>query len=99
MEDPTDALTLLGLPALPMVPEAAPLPVIPAGVDRNDVKGMAEAFTPTAMETLVDVACNGATDSARVAAASVILERGHGKTPQGSITLGDGPSKIKVEWT
>ena len=40
---------------------------------------LAKSYTDIAFSTLVDVAMNGSSDTARVAAANSILERGYGK--------------------
>jgi hypothetical protein len=40
---------------------------------------LAREYTLTAFETLLDVAENGKSDSARIAAATAILDRGYGK--------------------
>lgn len=40
---------------------------------------LAKAYTEDALMTLVDVARNGRTDAARVAAANSLLDRGYGK--------------------
>ena len=43
----------------------------------------AREYSAEALETLVDVARNGSTDSARVAAANALLDRAYGRTAQG----------------
>ena len=43
----------------------------------------ARGYSAEALETLVDVARNGSSDSARVAAANALLDRGFGRTAQG----------------
>ena len=51
----------------------------PAQTER--LSELAKTYTEEALETLVDVARNGRTDSARVAAANAILDRAYGKCP------------------
>lgn len=95
------ALELLNLPALPhQIVAAPPLPVPPPPdeIDLADVQELAKFYTNVAIDTLVDVARNSTRDAARVAAALGILERGHGKIPQGVIEVGEGASKVRVEW-
>lgn len=43
----------------------------------------ARGYSAEALETLVDVARNGSSDSARVAAANALLDRAYGRTVQG----------------
>ena len=40
---------------------------------------LAKSYTDIAFSTLVDVAINGSSDTARIAAANSILDRGYGK--------------------
>ena len=47
-----------------------------------DVQSLARSYTRMAIRVLVGVATNGRTDAAKVAAASVLLDRGYGKVPQ-----------------
>lgn len=43
---------------------------------------LARAHTDDALKTLADVAKNGSSESARVAAATALLDRGYGRPPQ-----------------
>ena len=45
------------------------------------IKELARQYTETAIETLVEIARSGSSESARVAAAVAILDRGWGKPP------------------
>ena len=54
---------------------------IPAG-DRRDTRDLARQHTEVALRTLVDIAKHGASESARVAAASALLDRGWGRPTQ-----------------
>ena len=58
----------------------------PAGVPNKATKEqgarlseLAKSYTDLAFGTLVDVAMNGSSDTARIAAANSILDRGYGK--------------------
>ena len=59
---------------------------------------LAKTYTEEALETLVDVARNGRTDSARVAAANAILDRAYGKctTTQESSVMTEFPTVIEL---
>ena len=59
---------------------------------------LAKTYTEEALETLVDVARNGRTDSARVAAANAILDRAYGKctTAQESSVMTEFPTVIEL---
>lgn len=50
---------------------------------RAHVFRLAKSYTDIAFSTLVDVAMNGSSDTARIAAANSILDRGYGK-PKGN---------------
>lgn len=58
----------------------------PAGTPNKSTKEqgarlseLAKLYTDIAFSTLVDVAMNGSSDTARIAAANAILDRGYGK--------------------
>jgi hypothetical protein len=58
-----------------------------------DAKGLAELaqeYTPEATMTLVDIMRNSKSEHARISAAVHLMDRGHGKVPQGSL---DDPRK------
>ena len=63
-------------------------------VDPN-LKEAAKAHTMDALNTLVDIMKHGAKDSDRLAAASIILDRGHGKATQ-HIEVGDNSSLVDL---
>lgn len=54
-----------------------------------DAVALAKDATPHAIRTLVEIALSGASESARVAAANALLDRGHGKPGQ-SVTVYNG---------
>jgi hypothetical protein len=60
-----------------------------------DLRSLARAHTEHALRTLVGVAGNSESDSARVAAALGLLDRGWGKAPQAH-TGPDGEGDIRV---
>lgn len=47
-----------------------------------DIKEAAQQYSASALQTLVDIATNGESEAARVAAANAILDRAHGKPKQ-----------------
>ena len=47
-----------------------------------EVEALARKYTRSALRTLSDIAIDGKSESARVAAAVAILDRGHGKPTQ-----------------
>ena len=59
---------------------------------------LAKTYTEEALETLVDVARNGRTDAARVAAANALLDRAYGRpTTQQHIEIPDvAPQVIEL---
>lgn len=70
----------------------------PAGVPNKATKEqgarlseLAKSYTDVAFDTLLDVAMNGSSDTARVAAANAILDRGYGKTRVDEISAVDLP--------
>src|SRR5688500_1403071 len=48
----------------------------------GDIRDLARQYSEAAVETLVDIAENGKQESARVAAASALLDRGWGRPTQ-----------------
>ena len=52
---------------------------------------LAKCYTDIAFNTLVDVAMNGSSDTARIAAANAILDRGYGKPREDEIGVMDLP--------
>lgn len=58
---------------------------------------LAREYTVTAFETLLDVAKNGKSDSARIAAATAILDRGYGKPRQAFAREYTAPSPLDFD--
>ena len=56
----------------------------PSGMSRAlvEVTDLARRHAPDAMAALVEIATRGKSESARVAAATALLDRGYGKPPQ-----------------
>lgn len=80
--------------------QAAKASVLQLPDDVTDVKELAKLATPQAIRTLHEIAQTGASESARVSAASAILDRGWGKPAQqvavsGSIDLTQVNQMIK----
>jgi hypothetical protein len=66
-----------------------------------DLREAAKALTLEAVNALAEVMRSGASEHARVAAATAILDRGHGKAVQGLRLGGDAdapPSQHVVRW-
>jgi hypothetical protein len=61
----------------------------------TDLRSLARAHTEMALRTLAGIASNGANESARVAAAVHLLDRGWGKAPQ-THTGEDGEGAITI---
>ncbi len=59
----------------------------------GDLRELARQHTPTALATLVEICQGGENESARVAAANALLDRGWGK-PAAPIAGPDVPTKI-----
>lgn len=66
--------------------------------ETSDMVAIAQAATPHAMAALLDIAMNGASDSARVAAAVALLDRAHGKPGQ-SVTVYQGAKEMRAAWS
>jgi hypothetical protein len=60
----------------------------------TDIRSLARSHTNTAIRTLVGIAQEGTNESARVAAAVALLDRGWGRPAQ-AVTV-DGEASIKV---
>lgn len=58
---------------------------------------LAREYTLTAFETLLDVAENGKSDSARITAATAILDRGYGKPRQAFTSEYTAPSPLDFD--
>ena len=61
---------------------------------------LAELAKSVAFNTLVDVAINGTSDSARIAAANSILDRGYGKPKSDGVEVAELPAIViqRAEW-
>jgi hypothetical protein len=70
----------------------------PGGKPKVDVglKEAAKSHTMDALNTLVDIMKHGKKDSDRLAAASIILDRGHGKATQNVEVTGDKASLVDL---
>jgi len=76
------------------------IPAIPAAGPRSSLESASlRSSTRLAIETLVHIMQHGDKDTARVAAAQAILDRGYGR-PQQLIDMGDGPTlRININCT
>lgn len=66
---------------------------------KTTLSELARSHSEEALETLVDVMRNGQSDSARMAAATAILDRGYGKPTKeiiASMSSVDRPTKIQL---
>jgi hypothetical protein len=59
---------------------------------------LAREFTWDAFDTLLDVCKNGQTDSARIAAATAILDRGFGKPREAGLSQYSAPSRFDIDF-
>ena len=55
---------------------------------------LAKSYSDIAFNTLVDVAINGTSDSARIAAANSILDRGYGKPKSDGVEVVELPAMV-----
>ena len=55
---------------------------------------LAKSYSDIAFNTLVDVAINGTSDSARIAAANSILDRGYGKPKSDGVEVVELPAIV-----
>jgi hypothetical protein len=60
--------------------------------DAKDLAELAQQYTPEATMTLVDIMRNSKSEHARISAAVHLMDRGHGKVPQGSFDPRTSPS-------
>jgi hypothetical protein len=72
------------------MPDPTPKKTLPL-----DLKSLARSYTEMSIRTLGAVAQEGQSESARVAAAGILLDRGWGKAPQAH-TGPDGEGDIRV---
>lgn len=70
----------------------------PGGKPKHDpnLREAAKSYTMRSLEVLVDIMENGKKDSDRLAAASIILDRGHGKAHQHVEVTGDQSSLVDL---
>lgn len=59
---------------------------------------LAREYTFTAFETLVDVAENGTSETARIAAATALLDRGFGKPREANFAQYSEISALDQDW-
>jgi hypothetical protein len=62
----------------------------------SDIRSLARAHTAIAIKILAGIAKDGTNESARVAAANVLLDRGWGKPPQARIGEADRGIRVVV---
>lgn len=67
--------------------------------ERNDIADAAKAYAEYALQALIDVATNGKSESARVTAATALLERGYGRPRQAVEHSGPqgGPIEVHID--
>ncbi|WP_437870877.1 DUF5681 domain-containing protein [Methylorubrum extorquens] len=70
----------------------------PAGrrKEHGDIRELARAKTGDALKALVQVATKGKSESARVSAATALLDRAYGKPPQSHEMSGPGGAPIAI---
>lgn len=61
---------------------------------KSRLSQLAREYTWTAFDTLVDVCENGQSDSARIAAATALLDRGFGRPREAGLTQYNAPSPL-----
>lgn len=73
---------------------------MPARRKDQNLRSAARALTAEALKTLAEIARTGASEHARIAAATAILDRGHGKPGQGLRLGGEEGAPIQhlVRW-
>jgi len=65
----------------------------------TEIKSLARAYTEMAIQSLAGIAQNGQSESARVAAIGLLLDRGWGKAAQPIDGDGEGgPVQLTVTW-
>jgi hypothetical protein len=64
---------------------------------KRDLAEMAKGHAPAALRTLVAIAAKGESESARVSAATAILDRGYGKPMQSNVHSGDPDNPLIPE--
>jgi hypothetical protein len=61
------------------------------------LEDLAREHTGAALQTLADICAKGSSESARVAAATALLDRGYGKPKQAIVGGPEGSDPLKVE--
>ena len=65
----------------------------------TEIKSLARSYTELAIQSLAGIVQNGQSESARVSAAQVLLDRGWGKPAQPHDGDGEGgPVQLTVTW-
>jgi len=64
---------------------------------RRDLADMAKTHAAAALKTLAEIAKDGESESARVSAATAILDRAYGRPPQAMQLTGEEGGPIKTE--
>lgn len=64
---------------------------------KGTLSDLARSHAPAALQTLVDVATSGQSESARVTAASALLDRGYGKPSQGVELTGKDGGPVEIQ--
>lgn len=64
-----------------------------------EIQSAAKGYAAAALKALVDIAENGRSEPARVAAASALLDRGYGKPRQAVEHSGEGGGPLRVTVT
>jgi hypothetical protein len=64
----------------------------------TEIRSLARSYTEMAIQSLAGIAQNGESESAKVAAANALLDRGWGKPAQPVTGEDDGPIQLTVTW-
>lgn len=62
----------------------------------TDIRSLARSWTDLALQTLAGIAQRGESESARVAAAVALLDRGWGRAPQAHTIDGEGDIRVTI---
>lgn len=86
------------LPHRRAIAEARRGPAAPVALTSTEgMVAMAQEASPQVIESLLQIAVSGMSESARVAACNAILDRGHGKPGQ-SVTIYEGAKAMRGAW-
>ena len=69
---------------------------LPRKKEPADLRSLARGHTALCIKVLAGIAQNGESESARVAAANILLDRGWGKAPQEHTAEGDGELVVVI---